>query len=540
MAGMAAVSIGVTPVASMWAAGPDASIDPGVGVVRSAAMRTLQGPGFLAVSGLLAALPALATDVPVGGRSVSIVVRSATRHTFAFRSGSHPAVTAPFPDPTAGAALVVHASNAPGQCHADVALPAAFWSPIGHDGPNRGWRYRDVRGSALGVVKVTIAARRGGGGRISVKAKGSMFPCTVAAPQTLPLTIALRIGGTRYCAAFDAATVATNKARRFRAAGAEAPPACADGDVTLADLNVLHGLFCPAPSAGCRRADRAALLGQFVARGCPDLVTLQEISTVAGNDQLMRTALTNACPSPYTVVFDGVNPFDAEMIFSRHPVLSHETIALLGPLRKLLHARIDHPIGALDIYVTHLASGSDLSTSPCEGTFGPCPPECVAAGAATVRDCQAVQVASNVEATHDVGAPALLAGDFNETPGSFVYTQFASRGWSDTYLAAGNPECNVSTGVGCTSGRADEDLSDLEDPALNQTERIDFIWLIPPAAGSACTATLDDATDADGDGTATRLFADVSNPFAPSCGPLPAAICWSSDHSGVQADVNCN
>jgi endonuclease/exonuclease/phosphatase family metal-dependent hydrolase len=228
------------------------------------------------------------------------------------------------------------------------------------------------------------------------------------------------------------------------------------------------------------------------------------------------------------------------MIFSRHPVLTHQTLDLLGILRNLLYVRIDHPVGPLDVYATHLASGGDLANSPCEGTFGPCPPECVAASAATVRDCQAVQVARHVETTHDVAAPALLVGDFNESPGSFVYQQFASRCWSDTTLAAGNPECVPATGVGCTSGRVDDDLSDLEDPALNQTERIDFVWLIPPATGSTCTAALDGPTDADGDGTATRLFADEPNPFAPACGPSPDPICWASDHTGVQADVNCD
>ncbi len=123
---------------------------------------------------------------------------------------------------------------------------------------------------------------------------------------------------------------------------------------------------------------------------------------------------------------------------------------------------------------------------------------------------------------------------------SLVYSQFASRGWTDTYLAAGNPECVSATGVGCTSGREDEALTDLEDPALNQTERIDYIWLVPATSGSLCAGTEEAAGDADGDGIETRLFADVPNPFAATCGPSPDAICWSSDHSGVQADVNCD
>jgi len=44
---------------------------------------------------------------------------------------------------------------------------------------------------------------------------------------------------------------------------------------------------------------------------------------------------------------------------------------------------------------------------------------------------------------------------------------------------------------------------------------------------------------ADGDATATRIFADDPNPFAPACGPLPDPICWPSDHEGAELDLNC-
>jgi hypothetical protein len=95
------------------------------------------------------------------------------------------------------------------------------------------------------------------------------------------------------------------------------------------------------------------------------------------------------------------------------------------------------------------------------------------------------------------------------------------------------------TGVGCTSGRIDDDLTDMENRALNQIERIDYVWVIPPTTGSLCTGDVEPTGDPDGDGVAIRLFADVPNPFAPSCGPSPDPICWASDHSGMQADVNC-
>jgi endonuclease/exonuclease/phosphatase family metal-dependent hydrolase len=325
---------------------------------------------------------------------------------------------------------------------------------------------------------------------------------------------------------------------------AVAVPACSDDNdldfgpsVTLADLNFLHGIFCPPASDRCRLPDRVELLLDFIVeRGCPDVVTLQEIwpPTV----ELLEPRLANLCSTPYELVQGPDRPgVDDETILTRHPVLEVEQIVLYRGFRRALRARVDHPIGPLDVYTSHLASGSDGAREPCGDD---CPAACVQAGAATVRDCQAVQMASFVAATHDVPEPALVTGDFNETPGSFVYEQFAGRGWTDVYLAAGNPECDPATGVGCTSGRADEELAGLESPALNERVRIDFIFLVPPQEGSRCPRPrLDPANDPDGDGTGTRLFADVPNPFAESCGPLPAPICWPSDHIGVQVDFDC-
>ena len=163
----------------------------------------------------------------------------------------------------------------------------------------------------------------------------------------------------------------------------------------------------------------------------------------------------------------------------------------------------------------------------------------MSAGASTIRECQAVQTALLVEATHDVPEPAFLVGDMNARPTSFVYAQFADRGWVDTYAAAGNPVCDSVTGVGCTSGR-DENDGDLEDPALNVRSRIDYVFMVPAEPGALCTGTLDTLADGDGDGTGTRLFADAPNPFAPTCGPDPDPICWVSDHTGVEADFNCD
>ncbi|MEW6270458.1 MAG: endonuclease/exonuclease/phosphatase family protein [Thermodesulfobacteriota bacterium] len=310
-------------------------------------------------------------------------------------------------------------------------------------------------------------------------------------------------------------------------------PRSAMPSVTLANLNFLHGIFCPPASDRCRLPDRTALLFDFIAaRGCPDMVTLQEIWPPSL--ELMQPYLATTCPFAYEVVqgprLTGV---DDETVLTRYPVLEVEQLTLYRQFRRVLLARIDHPAGALDLYSTHLASGSDGAREPCAED---CPAECVAAGAANVRDCQAVQMALFIEQTHDPALLGLVAGDFNEDPGSFVYQQFVGRGWTDAYLAAGNPECDPATGVGCTSGRADEGLEGLESPALNEVARIDFVFLIRPAEPSACAAEILPGRD---DGSGTRLFADEPNPFAPACGPLPEAICWPSDHVGVQLALAC-
>jgi len=189
------------------------------------------------------------------------------------------------------------------------------------------------------------------------------------------------------------------------------------------------------------------------------------------------------------------------------------------------------------VFNTHLAAGIDLQ--PCDDA---CPPECRDAGAADSRECQAIQLAAFAEQRAAPGSLRILGGDFNAAPDSFVYRHLVDdNGWEDVFLAAGNTECEPATGAGCTSGREDEALGDMESAASGVRRRIDYLFVQWPGAdsGGACRYALDSPRDDDGDGLATRIFADDPNPFAPGCGPLPAAICWPSDHEGMQADFNC-
>jgi endonuclease/exonuclease/phosphatase family metal-dependent hydrolase len=299
----------------------------------------------------------------------------------------------------------------------------------------------------------------------------------------------------------------------------------------MANLNVLHGLFCPPATDACRFPERAALLFQWVtAAGCPDVVTLQEVRQTQVTTFV--DTLPSLCGGAYQAVYDAQNRIDDAMLLTRLPVLDFEVLPLAGGFRNVLRARLDHPLGPVDVFTTHLAATTDGALVPC--TAADCPAECVAAGATTRRECQGVQVARLVEARADPGTPAVVGGDFNEDPTSFVHAQFTDRGWADSYLAAGNPECDPATGAGCTSGRIDDALVDLESPAIHEVERIDFIF-VTPAAG----CRIEPAGDPDGDRTASALFADRPNPFGPPCGPAPAPICWPSDHIGAQLDLDC-
>lgn len=488
----------------------------------------------VALSLMASARLAYAMDQPVSGRRLCLrasAIDPERRH-LRFISND-PAIQAPFANPASGATVIVRSSAAPGQCFAEIALDPGRWTALRGDGATQGYVYTAPAPGTQGVRSIRL--RRG---KISISARGAAFPCTLTgAAQQVPVTVELRIDNQRYCAAFGG-SVERNRPGRFRALAAAAPAACPDTDVTIADLNILHGLACP-DAAHCRLLDRVALLFQFIAdRGCPDVVTLQEVPDLSPTSTalpVIDTLRVSTCPFPYARAYFRRIGIDDEMILSRYPVMTAQSQTLHGAFRHITYARIDHPVGPVDVYTTHLASSSDNGPSPCFN----CPPECLLAGAVTNRDCQAVQMAAFVESTHDVAAPALITGDFNDAPGSFVYNQFVSRGWPDTYLDVGNPECVPATGIGCTSGRADS-LTELESTALNVDERIDFIFMVPPDAPSTCAGSIDTLLDGDGDGTATRLFADEANPFAPSCGPLPDPICWGSDHIGVQADVNCH
>lgn len=485
---------------------------------------------------ILVGVEASATDLPIAGRKLSFKTKTDAPDSrkLSLNSERSPAIVAPLPDPTSGATLGLFTSNAAGHCRAELALPADRWTAT-----RSGWVYRDRKGEASPVRKVILRTGRKGG-KLSIRAKGAL-PCGLEAEaQAEPFHVTLNAGSTRYCAEFGG-EVKRNEVGRFEARRAEAPERCPADDLTAATLNVLHGLSCPPPTEACRLADRVSLLGDWITlRGCPAIVALQEVADTGIGSVIeeVERELLNVCPEPYHLTWIPDNVLDASLILSRHRPLESEFIVLLNGFRNVLFVRLDHPLGVFDVYSTHLASSSDSGGSEC-GFGQPCPPECVAAGATTVRDCQAEQTALALEARRQNDEPAIVMGDMNAEPGSFVYEAFTGRGWLDASFEAGVTECDPTSGLGCTSGREGETLDDLESPALGVDRRIDFAFVVPPRSGARCSGGLDTADDLDGDGIATRLFADEPNPLAPECGQAPAPICWVSDHTGVQVDWNC-
>jgi endonuclease/exonuclease/phosphatase family metal-dependent hydrolase len=312
--------------------------------------------------------------------------------------------------------------------------------------------------------------------------------------------------------------------------GCESSPDEPPTSLSVATLNVLHGLFCADETAACRLDERLDLLFAWIeTSGCPDVITLQEITT--GIEAAIAARAASVCGVTYQVGYERLNSLDDAVVLSRFPITAVATTEFVGGFRHALEVRVDHLAGPVNVIATHL--GSVDAVDVCGAS---CPAECTAAGATTIRECQTVQLADRVAAIQQDGRPLLVTGDFNAEPGSFEYQHVVARGWIDAHAAAGLPECEPVTGVGCTSGRADQDLSDLEDPVLHQIARIDYIF-DATASGSRCQ--LEAAGDGDGDGLATGGFAHLPNPAAPSCGPAPAAICWPSDHSGVLVDLAC-
>ena len=313
-----------------------------------------------------------------------------------------------------------------------------------------------------------------------------------------------------------------------------AAPATAQEDgvpteqVRIVNLNLLHGVFCPQETNGCQAPDRVALLmQQLEGAKCPEIVGLQEIN--ANLATIIGKALPKVCDGEYDVVFSKKpRSLDTERVLTTLPVRSEKIQKLTGAFRTASRAVLKSPIGPLVLVVTHQDGDPEgaAAQTPCQRT---CPPVCVDAQV-SVLACQTVVAAKLADDVGGARAIRVLMGDFNVTPGSPRHQLLIDDGWTDAYLTAGNPECDATTGVGCTGGRVDDAVETLKDPNAANSERIDFIFV---KSGENCPVQFDAPDDRNDNGLGTALFGD--EPAIDG----PGGIVWTSDHTGVSADISC-
>ena len=295
--------------------------------------------------------------------------------------------------------------------------------------------------------------------------------------------------------------------------------------ITVVDLNLLHGALCPSDTNQCDAPNRVALLGEdLTAARCPDVVGLEEISRTLYD--LLKKKVRKLCHGDYQLVFGPPTGLDTEQVLTKLPITGQTVEKLFGGLRTASRVELESALGPVALVVTHQDSdAANGATVPCAGR---CQPPCEPT--TPVAECQTVAAAALADGPDDKGTLRILMGDFDVTPTSARYEHLVQDGWLDAYFDAGNPECDPSTGAGCTSGRDDKSLESLKDPTSRETERVDYIFVKPP---SGCRPAFDPGEDANGNGLGTGLFADT--PAVDG----PGGLAWPSDHVGVSMDLGC-
>lgn len=296
------------------------------------------------------------------------------------------------------------------------------------------------------------------------------------------------------------------------------------GDVRIVAFNLLHGVFCPGGNF-CQVEDRVALFEQQLTdAGCPDVVGLQEINLPLYK-QIKKTR-AGFCDGRYKLVFGPPKGIDTELVLTTLKVKSKKVQKLVGGFRTASRVVLEAAIGKIVVVTTHQDGDPDPS-APFVGCARTCPPPCKKGS--PVLACQTT-IAADIADKVKGATLRVLMGDFNVTAASDRYKGLIGADWVDAYLEVGNPECDSATSIGCTGGREDQMVEALKDPALAESERIDFIFV---KAGKSCEPSFDTPEDGDGDGTGTRLFAN--EPATDG----PGGLAWPSDHMGVQADISC-
>ena len=314
------------------------------------------------------------------------------------------------------------------------------------------------------------------------------------------------------------------------AGAAVAPSAAASGDgpgsLRVVNFNVLHGVICSPESDGCQLPDRMELLGRrLLEASCPEVVGLQEVS---GRVYDLVEALPAIDECGYEIVLARPKAIDQEVVLTTLAVGSTKVVKLSG-FRTASRVELTSDLGPVVLVVTHQDGDPEPGETGADATCKKkvCPKVCEPGS--PFLGCQTTVAADLAEKVKGKRAIRILMGDFNVTPASARYASLVDDGWTDTHLAAGNPECDAATGAGCTSGRRDDVVDDMKDPNSRQSQRIDFIFVKAPRS---CEASFDPDADADADGLGTGIWDD---PVVDG----PGGMAFVSDHSATSVDLTC-
>jgi len=286
--------------------------------------------------------------------------------------------------------------------------------------------------------------------------------------------------------------------------------------VTVATLNVLHGLFCDYERTDwCNAPARLEIVFRLLEdAGCPDLVGLQEIGP--RQEELVVQRLAELCDGEYTLSWGARPGPDRQMILTRLPIVEEGFLDLANLPWEAPWVRVRAEGGTVDFLTAHFASSSN--NPPCDATN--CPPVCPP-GIET-NECHALEVVDLFASTDEPATLTIVSGDLNARPASSTVGHLLDAGFVDAWLAAGNAECSTVGDAACTgaSDEPDTPYIGMDTVAgLTYGSRIDYVLA---RAGEACAVSAESAG-----------FAD-----APLDDPVDG-LYWPSDHKGVRAVITC-
>ena len=113
-------------------------------------------------------------------------------------------------------------------------------------------------------------------------------------------------------------------------------------NLTVVDLNLLHGVFCPTGTNMCAAPDRVELLARDLEEAkCPEVVGLQEVSRPLYD--LIKKRSKTLCDGKYQVVFGPPKGIDTELVLTTLPVTGQKVEKLVGQLPDRVAGRRSSP-----------------------------------------------------------------------------------------------------------------------------------------------------------------------------------------------------